>query len=343
VAMANDFLGDIDIGSGAKESQKLQKIGGGELEKFAKNVVESLIKDNVPPIPVNYQIYFLKQLESDSITQTFKKRVVEMLEFDEKQDNKVSFLEGKIKKSFNSLNRLLQDIAMIYKNTKVMEELIEKREGELSVSSNNLTLESTLSSLQTDLERYLAVLEKYSYTVKANFEDVSHTYKTIEENSEYDQVFGVYNQKFLMLLLQKCKEGFIKYNYQNSLALFRVKEEILNTLDSKNKVILLKNIAKILQKNAQKGNIVAHYQDGIFAVLFQHTNLQDAQTLAQNIIDQIYNTSFFMSGAEVSVDIQASLALVQDEADLTKFIEKLIKELAKSGKDKEKLIILGTQ
>lgn len=341
--MANDFLGDLDMGSSAKEPQKLQKIGGGELEKFAKNVVDALIKDNVPPIPVNYQIYFLKQLDSGSITQTFKKRVVEMLEFDEKQDNKVSFLENKIKKSFNSLNHLLQDIAMIYKNTKVMEELIEKREGELSVSSNNLTLESTLSSLQTDLERYLAVLEKYSYTLKANFEEVSHTYKSIEENSEYDQVFGVYNQKYLMLLLQKCKDGFLKYNYQNALALFRVKEEIIKALDAKTKVVLLKNIAKILQKNAQKGNVVAHYQDGIFAVLFQHTNLQDAQHLAENIIEQIYNTSFFVSGTEVSVDIQASLALVKDDADLAKFVEKMIKELAKSGKDKEKLVILGAQ
>lgn len=331
------------MGSSAKEPQKLQKIGGGELEKFAKNVVDALIKDNVPPIPVNYQIYFLKQLDSGSITQTFKKRVVEMLEFDEKQDNKVSFLENKIKKSFNSLNHLLQDIAMIYKNTKVMEELIEKREGELSVSSNNLTLESTLSSLQTDLERYLAVLEKYSYTLKANFEEVSHTYKSIEENSEYDQVFGVYNQKYLMLLLQKCKDGFLKYNYQNALALFRVKEEIIKALDAKTKVVLLKNIAKILQKNAQKGNVVAHYQDGIFAVLFQHTNLQDAQHLAENIIEQIYNTSFFVSGTEVSVDIQASLALVKDDADLAKFVEKMIKELAKSGKDKEKLVILGAQ
>lgn len=345
--MANDILDDLDVSStnssaNSKEPPKIQKIGGGEFEKFAKSVIEVLIKDNVPPIPINYQIYFSKHLEDNSITMTFKKRIHEMMESEEKEDNKIAFLEGKVKRSFNSLTRLLQDIAMIYKNTEVMKELLKKRQGELSVNSNNLIVDIALSSLQADLDRFVAVLEKYSHAIKMGFEEVSHCYKSIEENSEFDSVFGVYNKKFLMMLLERCKEGFLKYNYQNSLALFRVKKDDLNELQPRDRIIVLKNIAKVLSKDFQKANIVAHYEDGIFAILLQHTNLNDSQVIIEGIIDQINNTNFFMSGTKVDVDLQACLAPIANEADLSNYVENLVKALDRSGKDKEKLVVLGT-
>ncbi|TQR31334.1 hypothetical protein DMB92_06495 [Campylobacter sp. MIT 99-7217] len=337
--MNNDFLSDFgDMSSGlgdsdSKDNQKLQKISGGELEKFAKSVLGELVNDNVPPIPENYKIYFEKHL--DDKTMTFKKRILEMMEFENTQDNKQIFIENKVKKSFNSLNHLLQDIAMVYKNTEVIREVLEKKAAELSINSGNLNMLNVIESLQNDMKRYTSLLEKYSMHIKENFEYVNHTYKSIEEQSDFDPVYSIYNFKFLSKILTRCAEGYAKYNYQNSLLLFRVKKSVLDSVSPKDQVILLKNISKILQKNVVKGDIVACYKDGIFAVLLQHTNIQKAQSVAQTLIDNIYNTNFFMSSNEVNIDIQVALTLVKDDTSVDKTLEKVAKALDSSGKDKD--------
>lgn len=338
--MANDFLGDLgDMGAslgdslGDSNNQKLQKISGGELEKFAKSVLSELVGDNVPPIPENYKIYFEKLLDDKS--QTFKKRIIEMMEFENIQDNKQAFIENKVKKSFTSLSHLLQDIAMIYKNTEVMREVLDKKLGELAINSGNLNLINITQTLQNDLKRYSALLEKYSMNVKTSFEEVNHNYKSIQENSDFDPVFGIYNYKFLSKVLSRCAEGYAKYNYQNSLIIFRIKKSVLDSVSAKDQTVLQKTIAKILQKNVAKGDLVAFYKDGIFAVLLQHTNLTKAQNITQSLIEHIYNTNFFMSGAEVNMDIQAALTLIHDDVAVDKILERLVKALDSSGKDKE--------
>lgn len=337
--MNDDFLADFNTSLNEKERVKLQKLSGGEFDKFARNVVSELINDNIPPIPMNYQIYFNKLLDGPSVTMTFRKRVEEMMDFEKTQDSKQAFIENKVKKSFTSINVLLQDIAMIYKNTEVMKELIEKRNAELTINSSALAINNIISMLQSDFERYLAVLERCSCAVKSGFEDVSYVYKSIEENSDFDQNFDVYNRKFLLHLLKTCKEGFERYNYQHCIVFFRIKDGIFKNLEAKGKFILLKTLAKILNKNAKKGNVVAHYQDGIFAMLLQHTNINKTKEFIENIIEQIYNTNFFISDTEIEMDLQVSVTAIKDD-DTEKLIAKLIKALDRSGKDKENFVVL---
>ncbi|NDJ27156.1 diguanylate cyclase [Campylobacter sp. MIT 19-121] len=340
--MEDDFLAGFGANFGSsseRETQKIQKISGGEFDKFSKSVLEALVKDNVPPIPTNYRIYFEKML--DSQTMTFKKRITEMMELDSKQEGKQVVIEKKVKKSFSALNILLQDMAMIYKNTEVIKEMIAKRMSELSINSGNLALNATLGAMQIDIDRYLALLSRYTYDIKEKFEEVSHTYKSIEEQSDFDPIFEIYNKKFLLHTLELCKEGYEKYNYQNTIVLFKIKDSVLSKLaDTKDKNILLKNIAKIISKNIGKGDILAHYQDGIFVLLLQHCNIQNARKIIEGLIERIYNTNFFISSVEVDMNLEVVMSLIKDDLSIDKLLDKMIKMLNTTGKDSQNFAVL---
>lgn len=330
---------DLALQDGNDQSAKLQKISGGEFDKFSKSVLDALIKDNVPPIPTNYRIYFEKKL--DAQTMTFKKKILEMMELENHDEGKQVSIEKKVKKSFGALNVLLQDMAMVYKNTELMKEVLEKRKNELAVNSANLALNNTTAAMQADVEKYTNLLARYSSDIKEKFEEVSQAYKSIEEQSDFDPIFEIYNKKFLTQKLQSCKEGFAKYNYQNSLILFKIKDEILEGfLDARDKNILLKNISKIITKNIAKGDILAHYQDGIFALLLQHCNLQNAQKLLEELCEKIYNTNFFISSAEIDMNLEVVLTLIKDESEIDKLLQDLIKKLPETGKESENFLVL---
>ncbi|MCW1359782.1 hypothetical protein OLQ22_00730 [Campylobacter jejuni] len=274
---SDDFLSDFNFDQNeTKEPQKINKISGGELEKFARAVLTQLVDDNVPPTPENFRIYFEKMIDGKSMT--LQKKISELMEIESKKEDKQVLIENEVKRSFSSLKILLQDIAMIYKNTEVMVDLTHKRMSELSINSNSLTAINIIDTLKMDLERFSALLEKYSLNIKYSFEEVSQVYKSIEEQSDFDPKYGVYNKKFLLKTLDNFKEGFSKYNYQTSLIFLRVKESVFaKILSQKEKTILLKNISKILTKHIAKGDIIAHYENGIFVAILKHTNLNDAK------------------------------------------------------------------
>lgn len=338
--MENDFLSDFGKGGFGGDSHKIQKISGGELEKFSKSVLEQLIKDNVPPIPENYKIYFIKALHEQS-TMTFRKKISEMMNFEDVEDSKQVFIEKAVKKGFGDLSLLMQDVAMVYKNVEVMEDVLQKAADDLSVKSYDLSLKELVSSLQNNLQRFEAVLKKYSSDIKEHFENVLTHYKQIEEKSDFDTVYEAYRKKSLLDLIEKCKDGYAKYNYQNSIIMLKIKDDLINKISKqKDKVILQKNIVKTLNKNVDNSDIVAYYGDGIFAILLRHTNMQNAQKKTENLIDAIYNTNFFIDGVEIDMNLEAALAVIKDDIVVDKFLQKMIKSLSKTGKDQEPFAII---
>ncbi|WP_297195407.1 diguanylate cyclase [uncultured Campylobacter sp.] len=337
--LLSDFGRSNDVG-GFGEGQKLQKISGGELEKFSRSVIDQLIKDNVPPIPENYKIYFIKLLHEQS-TMTFRKKISEMMNFEDVEDSKQVFIEKTVKKAFAELSLLMQDIAMVYKNTGVMEGVLQKKMSELSINSSELSIKNILSDLSVDIERFDSVLKKYSYDIKAHFENILDSCKSIEQKSDFDPTYETYNKKFLLDLIEKSKDGYAKYNYQNSLILFKIKDALLNNIsEQKDRLILQKNITKTLSKLLDSGDVMAYYDNGIFAIVLRHTNMQNAQKKAETLLESAYNTTFFLGGSEIDMNLEMAVGMIKDDANTDKFIERLIRAMAKTSKDKENFAIV---
>ena len=92
-----------------------------EIEKFAKNVFDKLLEENVYPIPYYYSIYFFNMLEEEN--SDFKKSVMELIELEgtNEFDEDLKF-EQKLKKSFKYSKELVQHSAFVYKLSTALKE-----------------------------------------------------------------------------------------------------------------------------------------------------------------------------------------------------------------------------
>ena len=136
--------------------------------------------------------------------------------------------------------------------------------------------------------------------LKANYEKAGTTLRSIEQEAIFDPKFGVYNKRHLINSIEIEKDGISKYNYASTLMLIKVKDEILSTVvNSKDRSIVLRNISKLLLKTSRRSDTLAHYGDGIFAMLMKHTNLDGAKKAAERIAELIYATSFFIGENEI--------------------------------------------
>ncbi|TXE83752.1 GGDEF domain-containing protein [Campylobacter peloridis] len=338
----DDLFAELNLDSEApiKEAPKIQKISGGEFEKFAKSVLSELIKDNIPPTPINFSVYFQKMLDDRPLA--FKKKVSEIMEFEQKDDEaKRANIEQEIKKSFNSTSALLQYIAMIYRHLETMKDMLKRRNSELSISTGNLAVSNIIHTLETDLLRFSNILDKYSDEIKENFNEVRQTYKHIEEQSDFDSKFGVFNKRYFIENLEKSIESSAKYNYHTSILFFKVKEYTLEqAYTQKEKIAFLKGICKIFSKNISSSDIIAHYANNTFAMIMFHTNLDKAQEICNKILQSLENSNFFLADKEIDVDVEIAISAISQNNKSEELINKCIDSLSKTGKELEPFIIV---
>ena len=86
-----------------------------DLEIFAKEVLNALISDNLPPTPNNFALYFDRILEDKS--ESLRRQIGSILELEEDNHEEKSIeLEKTLKQGFSSVKSILQLSATLYKN-----------------------------------------------------------------------------------------------------------------------------------------------------------------------------------------------------------------------------------
>src|SRR3989339_137483 len=101
-----------------------------DLEIFAKEVLNALISDNLPPTPNNFSLYFDRILEDKS--ESLRRQIGSILELEEDNHDESSIeLEKTLKQGFSSVKSILQLSATLYKNISLMEKILEKRKEEM--------------------------------------------------------------------------------------------------------------------------------------------------------------------------------------------------------------------
>ena len=94
----------------------------------------------------------------------------------------------------------------------------------------------------------------------------------------------------------------------------KIKDSILNKIiNTKDRMILTRNIAKLLLKTSRRSDVVAHYGEGVFGMLMKHTDVNNAKRACERISDLIYATSFFIGDMEIDTDIELAIVPVGQE------------------------------
>lgn len=307
------------------------------LNKFATNILSHMVSDQVFATPDNFEVYFAKLLENeDSELKSF------ITSLESGDNNKVNAqtriqMETEIRHGFVQIKNILQVISLIYKNLLVMEGIVKKRLEESKKNSNAFEIQACIKAFNDDLTKLDGLMSRHINAIKTSYDEVGKVFKNISAQSVYDPQYGVFNKRYFIEVIRSNLESVKKYGYSETLMLTQVEPAVLNEIDSMNdKRGILRNIAQTLFNISRRSDVVAHYDNGCFCVLMQHTDIEGAKLACERIRKLVGQAKFFVSEAELKINLQIVLAPLKADISAEELISNALDGLERStGKNYE--------
>ncbi len=279
-----------------------------EVEIYAKEVLNALIKDNLPPTPNNFSLYFDRLLEKKS--ENLKKQIKSLLELDDddNNDDKTIMLEQSLKQGFSSIKNILSVTVGLYKNMNLMSKILEKRKKELLENSTETEAINIINTLGGDVDKLNTIVKKQSLQMKNIYDDTAGIVKQVENETIFDNKFGVYNKRYLLTKIEQEIELVDNYKHKSSLIMIELSRDLKNEVKNEKALNLMtKTIARLLLKTSRRSDIVAHYGNGIFSMLLKHTDIESAQKASHRLCELVSNSNFFLADKEIQLKVSIGI------------------------------------
>jgi len=284
-----------------------------DIEIYAKEVLHALISDNLPPTPNNFSLYFDRLLEEKS--ENLRKQIHSMLELEESNDAENSIrLEQTLKQGFTSIKGLLGTTANLYKNMSLMTKILDQRKKELGGHPEVQEAIGIIATLEGDVNKLNSILKTQSSQMKGIYDDTAKIVKNVENETIFDNQFGVYNKRYLLTKLEQ-EMGLVKeFNHKSSLIMIELSRDLKKSINNEKAIVLMtRTIARLLLKTSRRSDIVAHYGKGVFSMLLKHTDIESAKKASERLCDLVSNSNFFLADREIQLKI--SIGVTNIEAD----------------------------
>lgn len=317
--MAGNLRKRRDISAISSQEDEVPTFGGNDsssglseptsdLEMYSKEVLSQLIHDNLPPTPNNFALYFDRLLEDKS--ESLRKQINTIMEFeDNSDDEKTIQLEKSLKSGFVSIKSILQVTANLYKNMALMEKILAKRRAELGNSPDAQGILSTVTSLDQDVGKLNNILKKQVDHMKDLYQDTANIVKNVENETIYDNQFGIYNKRYLLNKLEQEKNLIEEFKHTSSLITIELSKVIEESISNPKALLLMtRTIARLLMKTSRRSDVVAHYGDGVFAMVLKHTDIVNAKRASQRLCELVSSSNFFLSEKEIQLRISIGIA-----------------------------------
>jgi diguanylate cyclase (GGDEF)-like protein len=303
------------------------------LEEFAKKVFDKIIEEGVPPIPYYYKIYFLNML--DEQPESFRNQVYEYITLEETNElEKDLEIEKKLKQSFKFSKDLLQHTAVLYKNAQSIKDIFEKYKQETSHIANPKLFERIINVFEDKLDKINDRFNSELNHIKTLYSKNVEILKDIESNSIFDARYGIYNKNFFIKELKKEIKLIEKFKHNSSVVVLKIKDDVFESLKSeKSKVLLNRSVAKIMLKTSRRTDIIAHMEEGVFAMLLKHTDRVGACKTVERLSDIISNSAIFLEGEEINIKIVSGIVEIINEEDVELCLAHALEMMEKAEKD----------
>lgn len=284
-----------------------------DLEVYAKEVLMSLITDNLPPTPNNFALYFDRILEEKS--DTLRKQINAILEFEvDSDDDKTIELEKNLKSGFSSIKNILQVTANLYKNMSLMTKILDKRKNELANDADAQTAMSVVASLETDVFKLNGILKKQISQMKDLYDDTAEIVKNVENETIFDNQYGVYNKRYLLGKITQEIEVIKEFKHSSTLMTLELSKSLEADIGNEKAIMLMtRTIARLLMKTSRRSDIVSHYGNGVFAMLLKHTDIESATKASERLIDLVSSSNFFLAEKEIQLKVSIGIAIIDPE------------------------------
>jgi len=284
-----------------------------DIEIYSKEVLHSLIADNLPPTPNNFSLYFDRLLEEKS--ESLKKQIHSMLELEESNDAENTIqLEQSLKQGFSSVKSILGVTASLYKNMSLMTKILEKRKQELRKRPDIKGADDIITALEDDVAKLNSILKNQSSQMKSIYDDTAKIVKSVEQETIFDNQYGVYNKRYLLTKIEQ-ERGLIKeFNHSSSLIMLELDKRLRTNVKNEKAILLMKRtIARLLLKTSRRSDIVAHYGNGIFSMLLKHTDIESAKKASERLSYLVSNSNFFLADREIQLQISIGVTDIDQE------------------------------
>jgi diguanylate cyclase len=279
-----------------------------DLEIFAKEVLTALISDNLPPTPNNFSLYFDRILEEKS--ESLRRQIGSILELEENNEDEKSIeLEKTLKRGFSSVKSILQLSATLYKNISLMEKILDKRKEEIKSIPSLSGASDLLASLGNDVGKLSGILKKQVTHMKTIYDETASIVKQVENETIFDNQFGVYNKRYLIMRLEQECHLIDEFKHKSSLITVRLSKDTGAAIQSeKAQQLMVRTVARLLLKTSRRSDIVAHFGEGTFAMVLKHTDIDSAKRASERLFDLVASSNFFLAEQEIQLRIAIGVA-----------------------------------
>ncbi len=305
-----------------------------DIEIYAKEVLNSLIADNLPPTPNNFSLYFDRLLEDKS--ENLRKQIHSILELEENNDDENTIiLEQNLKQGFSSVKNILSVTANLYKNMSLMTKILEKRKKELLANPDTKDALNVVGILEGDVSKLNSILKTQSTQMKSLYEDTAKIVKNVENETIFDNQFGVYNKRYLLTKIGQ-EIGLIKeFKHKSSLIMIELSHELKKSVNNEKAILLMtRTIARLLLKTSRRSDIVAHYGNGVFAMLLKHTDIESAKKASERLSDLVSNSNFFLADREIQLKISIGVTDIDAKHSVEEIVVSAIDGIQKAYEQK---------
>jgi len=284
-----------------------------DIEIYAKEVLNTLIADNLPPTPNNFSLYFDRILEDKS--ENLRKQIHAILELEENNDSENTIaLEQSLKQGFSSIKGILGVTANLYKNMSLMTKILEKRREELAGKPEANEALSIINTLENDVSKLNSIVKTQSSQMKSIYDDTAKIVKNVENETIFDNQFGVYNKRYLLTKIEHEIELIKEFGHKSSLIMIELSRDLKASIKNEKAVLLMvRTIARLLLKTSRRSDVVAHYGNGVFSMLLKHTDIESAKKASERLCELVSNSNFFLADREIQLKISIGITDVDPE------------------------------
>ncbi|MDR2639125.1 MAG: diguanylate cyclase [Helicobacteraceae bacterium] len=291
--------------------------GAGEVENFARAVLDELAKDNLPPLPNYYQLYFEKAL--DEKPYEFRKAMSDMIEGESSsEDEKRMLMERQLQEGFGIFKEILQNVATLFKSVSNMTQISKRRMQEAKAINNPSAVQNLSLALNNDLEKLTLALNSQAIVIKNLYTKSAKIIQEVKGETIYDSQYGIFNKRYLTEQVRAEIAHIEKFNHHSTLMLAKLSRNVKERVGSEKQLGLInRTISKLFMKTSRRSDIVAHFGEGCFGILLKHTDEQNAARAALRVAEMTSGSHFFIADQEIKLEVRIGVATlsVSQEAE----------------------------
>jgi GGDEF domain-containing protein len=314
----DDIIKDMSL-----EDSKQNTIVIKQLNLHGKQVVDRMIKDNIPPTPANYAIYFEKMMEDKPLAQ--KQNISTVLELEEVEDfDYLLKIENNINEGFANIKSMMDIISSVYTKINKLRAITKTRKEEIAKGSSKVSL----VSYDEDLTVISEVLAKQQNSLKNQYNNMTAIIKNFNNESIFDKKYDVYNKKYLFKIIESEKANIKNFGYESTLLALKVKKKALeNVRLTRDKELIIKTVGKMILKRSRRSDTIAHLQDGVFIIILKHTDVEQAQKTISSIEHMISFSNYIVDSQTIDIELDFALSSINPNKTKEQIIAAALEKL----------------